>query len=124
MTSLFALLIADLSLQELGLGFGRVANLLVGLRVFESTSSKALGVRLVGDSVFGVACGTCVNPVLSKWTIIEQGEWKHTSGGGDGRQMCVGASLCSVSVADILYTLCFEYVPTSRVRCADSLIKT
>lgn len=72
MTSLFALLIADLSLQELGLGFGRVANLLVGLRVFESTSSKALGVRLVGDSVFGVACGTCVNPALSKWTIIER----------------------------------------------------
>jgi len=72
MTSLFALLIADLSLQELGLGFGRVANLLVGLRVFESTSSKALGVRLVRDSVFGVACGTFVSPVLAKRTIIEQ----------------------------------------------------
>lgn len=42
---------------------------------------------------------------------------KHTSGSSDGWQMCVGASLCRVSVADVLYTLSFEYVAASCVRC-------
>ena len=56
MGSLFALLIADVSLHKLSLSFGRVADLLVGLGLFEGTGTEPLSVRLVGDSVFGVAC--------------------------------------------------------------------
>ena len=33
--------------------------------------------------------------------------------------MCVGATLCSISVADVLYTLGFEHVPANHVRSYD-----
>jgi len=38
--------------------------------------------------------------------------------------MCVGTALCSVSVANVLYTLSFEHVPATRVRWDDLLLQT
>ena len=55
MSSLFALLVAELSLHELCASVGMVADFLVGVGVFESLGTNALGMHLVGDSVFGVA---------------------------------------------------------------------
>lgn len=49
---------------------------------------------------------------------------RHTSWGSDARQMCVGAALCSVSIAHVLYTLSLEHVPATRVRYDHSLLET
>lgn len=53
--SSFAFLVAELSLHELCACVGMVGDFLVGVGVFESLGTDALGVYLVGDSVFGVA---------------------------------------------------------------------
>jgi hypothetical protein len=54
-SSLFALLIAKLSLHELRASVGVVADFLVRMGLLEVDSANALGVLLVGDGVFGVA---------------------------------------------------------------------
>ena len=70
MSSLFALLIADVSLRKLSLSFGRVADLLVGLGLFEGTGTEPLSVRLVGDSIFGVACVIYVNSLQTVKSVF------------------------------------------------------
>ena len=48
---------------------------------------------------------------------------KHTSWSGDARHVCVGTTLCSVSVANVLYALCLKHVAAVRVRCDSSLVE-
>lgn len=78
--SLFALLIAELCLHELCACVGMVADFLVGVGVFESLSTNALGMHLVGDSVFGVAWIEGVSLLLARWSSIDI---RHTSGSSD-----------------------------------------
>jgi hypothetical protein len=97
-----------------------VADFLVRMSLLEVDSANALGVLLVGDGVFGVTCVECVSPLLVRLSTMDI---RHTSGGCNRRQMCVGASLCSISVANILYTLGFEHVPATCIRCDGLMLK-
>ena len=59
--SLLALLVAEVGLVELRLQCGGSADLLVCVCLVECAGTGALGVHLVGNSVFGVTCVRCVS---------------------------------------------------------------
>lgn len=69
-SSSFTLLIAELSLHELRASVGVVADLLVGLCLFECSRSNALCVLLVRDCVFGVSCVACVSSLPAMKSTI------------------------------------------------------
>jgi hypothetical protein len=62
-SSLFALVIAEVGLMPFLCGFGRVTDLLVGLGLLESATTRALDVCLVGVGFVRVTCGRRVSAV-------------------------------------------------------------
>lgn len=72
----FTLLIAEVSLRELSASVGRVADFLVSLGLFKRATTNPLGVHLVGNSIFGVACVIYVNSLQAMKSSLQQ--WYET----------------------------------------------
>lgn len=72
----FTLLIAEVSLRELSASVGRVADFLISLGLFKRATTNPLGVRLIGNSIFGVTCVIYVNSLQAMKSSLQQ--WYET----------------------------------------------
>jgi hypothetical protein len=64
-SSLFALVVAKVGLIPFLRGFGRVADLLVGLGLLERAGTRTLQICLVGAGLIRVTCGRRVSAVIA-----------------------------------------------------------
>jgi hypothetical protein len=64
-SSLFALVVAKVGLIPFFRGFGRVADLLVGLGLLERAGTRTLQICLVGAGLIRVTCGRRVSAVIA-----------------------------------------------------------
>jgi hypothetical protein len=71
-SSLFTLLVAEVSLRKLCFGGSGVADLLVGVGLLERASTSALHLRLVGGGVISVACDRHVSSVCTRQEACTQ----------------------------------------------------